>query len=64
MSTHGTEREVTTSPASHGADARIVGAHSDRRLSYAIVAMFAMLGVLFGLIVPAAILLLHRASGY
>ena len=64
MSTHGAEQAVTSSPQSHAVDDRTQGAHSDRKLSYAIVVMLVLLGILFGLIVPAAILLLHRASGY
>jgi hypothetical protein len=64
MSIDSAESAETSSPASHGADARMEGARSDRKLSYAIVAMLALLGVLFGLIVPAAILLLHQSSGF
>jgi hypothetical protein len=37
---------------------------SDRTLSMAVVVMLVSLAVLFGLIVPIAIYLLHRASGF
>ncbi len=39
-------------------------AAGDRKLSYAILVMLSLLGVLFGIVVPASIVLLHSAMGY
>jgi hypothetical protein len=64
MSTQGAERSSTSSSASHMADDRTYDAQSDRKLSYAVVMMLVLLGILFALIVPGAILMLHGASGY
>ncbi len=57
--THGGAHATT----GHGED-REENAHSDRRLSVAILVMLGSLAVLFALIVPAAIVLIHRAAGY
>ena len=53
MPTHTAERH---GPEEHGG--------SDRNLARAVVVMLVSLAILFGVIVPIAIYLLHRASGY
>jgi hypothetical protein len=62
------EHPMSTHSPEHADDPRHAVAHgdghSDRKLSMAILIMVSLLAILFALVVPIGISMLHRASGY